>query len=421
MLQDNEPQAAAADPTQGIELEAVPQPEDGVSAAPESDPDERRTSTRQKLSKGIRKGVGINRATMKVPLENKIGTTPTGWHAQVGYALQRGISDTARNENGQAQTQIKYTATEVGDMHLPEIKFSELAPSCFAKIREQLGVKSLQYQSILGLQDKAVSCNFRLISSDAAAGKSKAFFFLSADQRYMLKTMTADDLHCLLSIKNDYLEHITNHKLTLLPQYLAIYKIKIGDDPNIVILVMNNFFAGQHQIHTKFDLKGSRKGRTASAKEVAKEEKAVLKDNDFVRQRQRLPISCATGNLKQVMTNDIRLLQRLHVIDYSLIVAYHDKSKASERDSTRHSKSLWTGEFGSASNRRPSEVMNVVAIETSTHIVYVGIVDILTLYGPKKYLETFFMGTLRCCADISCQPPRKYGNRFLAFMFENSL
>ena len=48
--------------------------------------------------------------------------------------------------------------------------------------------------------------------------------------------------------------------------------------------------------------------------------------------------------------------------------------------------------------------------------MYVGLIDILTPYGLRKFAETFFLGTLRCGADISCQPPRKYARRFMRFM-----
>jgi len=45
-----------------------------------------------------------------------------------------------------------------------------------------------------------------------------------------------------------------------------------------------------------------------------------------------------------------------------------------------------------------------------------GIVDVLVSYGWRKRLETALLSTAACGRDISCQPPRKYASRFVAFM-----
>ena len=56
------------------------------------------------------------------------------------------------------------------------------------------------------------------------------------------------------------------------------------------------------------------------------------------------------------------------------------------------------------------------ALETPFGLAYLGIIDILTQYGPAKAAENLCFGTLMCGADISCQPPEKYARRFKRFI-----
>ena len=56
-----------------------------------------------------------------------------------------------------------------------------------------------------------------------------------------------------------------------------------------------------------------------------------------------------------------------------------------------------------------------MAVDEGSQITYLGIVDILTEWSCRKRLEHAVNGVLRGCRDISCQPPRRYGERFLSF------
>ena len=56
------------------------------------------------------------------------------------------------------------------------------------------------------------------------------------------------------------------------------------------------------------------------------------------------------------------------------------------------------------------------ALETPFGLAYLGIIDILTQYGPAKAAENLCFGALMCGADISCQPPDAYARRFKRFI-----
>lgn len=59
---------------------------------------------------------------------------------------------------------------------------------------------------------------------------------------------------------------VEKHAKTLLPQYLAVYRITV-DNKETYLLVMKSVFSTKFKIHKKYDLKGSTVDRQASSKE----------------------------------------------------------------------------------------------------------------------------------------------------------
>jgi hypothetical protein len=183
---------------------------------------------------------------------------------------------------------------------------------------------------------------------------------------------------------------------------------------------MTNAFAGQHEVHRRYDLKGSTTGRAASSKERAKAS-PVLKDLDWVSGRRTLTCrtlhgkrtstvttelppslghkaSSVEGGLLAILEADAAFLRAANLIDYSLLVGVHTKQPGEQ--------------YGARAERSPG--LHVVEEEHS--VQYVSIVDILTTYTFIKRLETFFLSTMLGGRDISCQPPERYAARFLAFV-----
>merc|ERR1719181_60095 len=95
--------------------------------------------------------------------------------------------------------------------------------------------------------------------------------------------------------------------------------------------------------------------------------------------------------LLEAIDLDLAFLAKHGLMDYSLLVGVHDLEQGA-----------------------PSvyEAMNVVTVRDSTRHVYLGIIDVLTPYKVKKRFETFFMGTIVCGRDVSCQHPKVYAKRF---------
>lgn len=309
----------------------------------------------------------------------------------------------------------------------PAFQCLEICHETFKEIRSAFGISETQFYAVLGLQKKQVISTFSVIGSSEASGKSSSFFFLSPDQRYILKSCTRRDVKTLTRILSSYRDHVKScadssgstdvdgdvnnsavspTNSSLLPRYLGLYKLTFQDDtPDVTLVVMTNFFAAANEIHCKFDLKGSTYHREASEKERAKSS-PVYKDLDWMREGRKISFDSAdeVNTIRERLEKDTLYLSSQRLIDYSLLVGIHEI-----KDGT------------SDNVQAQDEAMDVISARTSKDIQYFGIVDILTPYVAKKRAETICTGTLICRPGISCQPPMKYQKRFMAFVDEEVL
>jgi hypothetical protein len=88
---------------------------------------------------------------------------------------------------------------------------------------------------------------------------------------------------------------------------------------------MGNVFPANKDIHESFDLKGSTVGRLTSQEEIFRNPQAVLKDLNWIELGRHLEF----GPLKRAMfleqlNRDVKLLMKLEIMDYSLLVGIHD-------------------------------------------------------------------------------------------------
>ena len=164
--------------------------------------------------------------------------------------------------------------------------------------------------------------SLRIISSANASGKSSSWFFCSKDSRFLVKTCTLKERDVLLDILGEYSKHAETHRGTsLLPQYYGLYTLEVGSR-SAHFIIMNYWFATMHEITTRFDLKGSTKGRRASKKEKTKGDAAVLKDLDFLQSNVCVQNPMAE-EVKAAIAVDVAFMERNRLIDYSMMVGLH--------------------------------------------------------------------------------------------------
>lgn len=379
--------------------------------------------------------------------KNRIGVKPEGWFKEIAILLQCSI-----------------TATHASDQSRVPDGFEAPEPDLFARARRAYDISEEDFRAMGAVEDFRSEPTLSVVGASDAAGKSGAFFFLTEDQSLIAKTCTVEDWQTLLQILPDYVAHLEVAKEkadarkrqceeagllceqtlngfidTLLPRFMGLYAFNAPNPSGasskrrMRVVVMANVFAGARPIQCKYDLKGSTHGRKASKKE-RKKKSPVLKDLDWLDDefdKDHFLSGTSRALLVDALREDANFLATKGLIDYSLLVGIHSrsgqsspggKSRSSKSgDTSRSSKlSLGTGSLSMAPrNSKIPEKGKVVTVEESDRCLYIGIVDILTSYQCRKRAETFCLGDLRCGRDISCQPPRKYADRFFCFMDEN--
>ena len=102
---------------------------------------------------------------------------------------------------------------------------TDYSPLPFINIRNMFGVSKVEYQSSL--------CDRPLVGSDGGAGASGSVFFLSADNKYIIKSLPKSEADKLREILKPYHQHMLRHKESLLPKFFGLYKLKMGTSFNL--------------------------------------------------------------------------------------------------------------------------------------------------------------------------------------------
>jgi len=297
---------------------------------------------------------------------------------------------------------------------------------------------------------------------DPIKGHSAAHFYLSADRMYVIKTLTTEEVEEMHSLLKQYHPYIVDrHAKTLLPQYLAMFRLTV-DNIETYLVVIRNVFSAHLKVHKKYDLKGSTVDREASEKERGKS-LPTLKDNDFIADGLKICIGDEGKDaLLDTLTADVEFLARLNIMDYSLLLGVHDLDRAVEdaqqaieeegTDDDDYDSGGSAGialtppdspgcmrqslELGRA-HKKASSIVNatidpdkdIYAIpsrdmansNSNQRLIYfLSIVDVLTHYGVKKAAakaaKTVKYGS--SVDGISTAEPEQYAKRFLAFISE---
>jgi len=320
-------------------------------------------------------------------------------------------------------------------------KVKEYCPIVFRNLRERFGIDDNDFVNSLTKSPKPME----------NPGKSGAKFHISADKLYVIKTLTSEEVEEMHSLLKQYHPYIVErHGKTLLPQYLAMYRLTVDNVEHYMVL-MRNVFTGHLKVHKKYDLKGSTVDREASGKEKQKKE-PTLKDNDFLNDGIKITIGAeAKEQLMETLNADVEFLTKHAIMDYSLLLGIHDTMQAMEDEretelededdddeydsggsgvaltppdspgAGRHSLQ----KKGSVADGRIDPERDIYAIPSQgdgegKEIYFLSLVDVLTHYGVKKMTakaaKTVKYGS--SVDGISTVEPDQYAKRFLAFMDE---
>ncbi|KAL6870668.1 hypothetical protein ACP4OV_014516 [Aristida adscensionis] len=313
-----------------------------------------------------------------------------------------------------------------GSKHTPphqscDFRWKDYCPLVFRTLRKLFDVDPADYMlSICG--DDAL----RELSSP---GKSGSFFYLTNDDKYMIKTMKKAEVKVLLRMLPAYYKHVRAFEHTLVTKFFGLHCVKLTGaiQKKVRFVIMGNLFCSNYAIHRRFDLKGSSHGRMTDKPIDQIDENTTLKDLDlnFIF---RLEGSWFQEFCRQV-DKDCELLEQERIMDYSLLVDSCNSENGTATDAEDSEQTRKTPmKLGIG---MPSRIENVTKNPESESlligeptgefrdvILFFGIIDILQDYDISKKLEHAYKSMQYDPNSISAVDPMQYCKRFRDFIYK---
>jgi 1-phosphatidylinositol-4-phosphate 5-kinase len=160
---------------------------------------------------------------------------------------------------------------------------------------------------------------------------SGSLLYLTSDSTYLVKTVRDYDAKFIQQkFLQEYYQYVRQTPGTFLAKLFGVYGYipYISQQRGITIdsftlrfAIFSNVIPTNIDIHEKYDLKGSSYKRDANFNERIKSS-ATFKDNDFREinpQGLKIPKEIYY-NLKEILTSDAEFLEKLNIMDYSLLL-----------------------------------------------------------------------------------------------------
>lgn len=257
-------------------------------------------------------------------------------------ALLNGLLLTCESGDDIYQSQVmnpefRKCTTQTNIENCPVTGFVKIyKPVLFHRIRHATGMNEQSYYSCLDFEKVGMNC---LTDSDSKSGQS---FWISKNEKVVLKTIKKYECKNLQRILDDYSDHIIAcGGKSCISTVLGLYRVilKSGGKryfmvsrnvypesdfnetnqnvENTVIIDQNNENENNLKCKTlaKFDLKGSTVGRKASLTS------SVMKDLDLIGFNILFPLGSVRKTVLQILEKDVLFLRKHFFMDYSLLVA----------------------------------------------------------------------------------------------------
>ncbi|CAA0830337.1 Phosphatidylinositol 4-phosphate 5-kinase 9 [Striga hermonthica] len=192
-----------------------------------------------------------------------------------------------------------------------DFKWKDYCPMVFRNLREMFKIDAADYMMSI--------CGNDALRELSSPGKSGSVFFLSQDDRFMIKTLRKSEVKVLLRMLPNYHHHVRRYENTLVTKFFGLHRIKPSSGQKFRFVVMGNMFCTELRIHRRFDLKGSSLGRSADKFKI--DENTILKDLDL-NYCFYLEPSWRDALLQQIEI-DSKFLESENIMDYSLLLGVH--------------------------------------------------------------------------------------------------
>ncbi|GAA0144932.1 kinase [Lithospermum erythrorhizon] len=340
-----------------------------------------------------------------------------------------------------------------------EFRWKDYCPMVFRCLRELFQVDPADYMLAI--------CGNDALRELSSPGKSGSFFYLTQDDRFMIKTVKKSEAKVLIKMLPSYYKHVCRYENSLVTKFYGVHCVKPVGGVKTRFIVMGNLFCSEYRIHRRFDLKGSSHGRTTDKPEGEIDETTTLKDLDlnYVFRIQR---NWYLELIKQI-DRDCEFLESERIMDYSLLVGLHFRDehtgdkiglspfllRTGNKDSFQTEKFMRGCRFLEAELQDMDRVLagrkprirlganmparaervarrsdfdqyapgmfgNLPPPRSSSEVyevvLYFGIIDILQDYDISKKLEHAYKSLQADPTSISAVDPKLYSKRFRDFI-----
>ncbi|GFQ02431.1 phosphatidylinositol 4-phosphate 5-kinase 2 [Phtheirospermum japonicum] len=333
-----------------------------------------------------------------------------------------------------------------------EFRWKDYCPVVFRHLRELFQVDPADYMLAI--------CGNDALRELSSPGKSGSFFYLTQDDRFMIKTVKKSEAKVLIKMLPSYYQHMCRYENSLVTKFYGVHCVKPVGGVKTRFIVMGNLFCSEYRIQRRFDLKGSSYGRTTDKPKGEIDETTTLKDLDL-------------NYVFRLQTNwqihrDCEFLENERIMDYSLLVGLHFRDdntgdkiglspfmlRSGKGDSFQSEKLMRGCRFLEAelqdmdrvlAGRKPlirlganmpARAQRVarrsdfnqynsggLSHSTQSHngetyevVLYFGVIDILQDYDISKKIEHAYKSLQVDPTSISAVDPKLYSKRFRDFV-----
>ncbi len=122
-------------------------------------------------------------------------------------------------------------------------RWKDYAPMAFTRLRQVFGIDSTEY--LLSLAGQGA------LREMPSPGKSGSIFFLSQDDRFLIKTVSREEMRMLLRLIPEYYQHVAGHANTLLTRFYGVHRVQHMNGSSTRFIVMGNVFPSDVRLQRK--------------------------------------------------------------------------------------------------------------------------------------------------------------------------
>ncbi|EXB62690.1 Phosphatidylinositol-4-phosphate 5-kinase 6 [Morus notabilis] len=324
-----------------------------------------------------------------------------------------------------------------------DFRWKDYCPVVFRALRKLFKVDPADYMISI--------CGNDALRELSSPGKSGSFFYLTNDDRYMIKTMKKAEVKVLLRMLPAYYKHVRAFENTLVTKFYGLHCVKLtgATQKKVRFVIMGNLFCSEYTIHRRFDLKGSSHGRLTGKPESEIDATTTLKDLDL-NYLFRLQKVWFRDFCRQV-DRDCDFLEQERIMDYSLLVGLHFRESScqepvmsqegndpDDQPGPRLSRADMDKLLVDPSRLAPirlgirmparaertvrrsdyeAQLVGEPTGELYDIILFFSVIDILQDYDISKKLEHAYKSFQYDATSISAVDPKQYSKRFRDFIF----